>query len=110
MNKSRFAFFDSNSMELQLSEVEIPALLEGEILVNVSYTTLCKSDILTYTGKRQEKNPTILGHEICGTIVAFGKNAPTLDCRNTKLEIGDLIGMEVKLQVMLFIMPICHRI
>lgn len=91
MTTSKFAFFNNDSMELQLSEVVIPALLEGEMLVRISYTTLCKSDILTYTGKRKEKNPTILGHEICGTIVSFGKNAPSHDCRNTKLEIGDLI-------------------
>lgn len=91
MKKSRFAFFDNQSMQLKLDAVEVPSLLEGEILVRVEYTTLCKSDILTYTGKRQEKNPTILGHEICGTIEAFGKNAPTLDCRNAKLQVGDMI-------------------
>jgi putative phosphonate catabolism associated alcohol dehydrogenase len=91
MKKSRFAFFDNQNMQLKLDTVEVPSLLEGEILVSVEYTTLCKSDILTYTGKRKEKNPTILGHEICGRIEAFGKNAPTIDCRNTKLQIGDLI-------------------
>jgi len=58
-------------MLLKLDQTEIPALQDYEILVRVAYTTLCKSDILTYTGKRKEKNPTILGHEICGTIVAL---------------------------------------
>jgi alcohol dehydrogenase len=44
-------------MSLQIKETEIPALQDYEILVRVAYTTLCKSDILTYTGKRKEKNP-----------------------------------------------------
>jgi putative phosphonate catabolism associated alcohol dehydrogenase len=91
MKNSRFAFFDNQTMQLKIDTVEVPPLLEGEILISVTYTTLCKSDILTYTGKRKEKNPTILGHEICGTIVAFGKNAPTIDCRKTKLQVGDMI-------------------
>ena len=69
-------------MSLQIKETEIPALQDYEILVRVTYTTLCKSDILTYTGKRKEKNPTILGHEICGTIVTFGNKAPKIDCRH----------------------------
>ena len=88
---SRYAFFDNASMSLQIKETEIPALQDYEILVRVAYTTLCKSDILTYTGKRKEKNPTILGHEICGTIVAFGNNAPKIDCRHNNIAVGDII-------------------
>jgi putative phosphonate catabolism associated alcohol dehydrogenase len=91
MPLSRYAFFDNASMSLQIKETEIPALQDYEILVRVAYTTLCKSDILTYTGKRKEKNPTILGHEICGTIVAFGNNAPKLDYRHNHIAVGDLI-------------------
>jgi putative phosphonate catabolism associated alcohol dehydrogenase len=91
MPTSRYAFFDNASMSLQIKETEIPLIQDYEILVRVAYTTLCKSDILTYTGKRKEKNPTILGHEICGTIVAFGNKAPKIDCRNNHLTIGDLI-------------------
>lgn len=91
MNISRYAVFDNTSMSLKIEETSIPALQNFEILVRVAYTTLCKSDILTYTGKRKEKNPTILGHEICGTIVAFGNNATKIDCRNNPLTIGDLI-------------------
>jgi putative phosphonate catabolism associated alcohol dehydrogenase len=91
MPTSRYAVFDNASMSLQIKEIEIPALQDYEILVRVNYTTLCKSDILTYTGKRKEKNPTILGHEICGTIVAFGNKATKIDCRNNNIAVGDLI-------------------
>jgi putative phosphonate catabolism associated alcohol dehydrogenase len=88
---SRYAVFDSKNMLLRIDQIEIPALQDLEILVRVDYTTLCKSDILTYTGKRKEKNPTILGHEICGTIVAFGNKAPSIDCRKNPIAIGDRI-------------------
>ena len=91
MPTSRYAFFDNTTMLLKLDQTEIPALQDYEILVRVSYTTLCKSDILTYTGKRKEKNPTILGHEICGTIVAFGNKAPKIDSRHNTIAVGDLI-------------------
>lgn len=91
MNISRYAVFDNASMSLKIEETSIPALQDFEILVRVEYTTLCKSDILTYTGKRKEKNPTILGHEICGSIVAFGNKAKKLDARNNALAIGDRI-------------------
>jgi putative phosphonate catabolism associated alcohol dehydrogenase len=91
MKTSKYAYFDNTTCELKIDSVVIPSLQEGEILVEISYTTLCKSDILTYTRKRLEKNPTILGHESCGTIVAVGKNTPLYDARNTKLQIGDLI-------------------
>lgn len=91
MPTSRYAFFDNTTMLLKLDQTEIPALQDYEILVRVAYTTLCKSDILTYTGKRKEKNPTILGHEICGTIVAFGNKAPKIDCRHNNIAVGDLI-------------------
>jgi putative phosphonate catabolism associated alcohol dehydrogenase len=91
MPTSRYAFFDNASMSLQIKETDIPALQDYEILVRVEYTTLCKSDILTYTGKRKEKNPTILGHEICGTIAAFGNKAPKIDCRYNNIAIGDRI-------------------
>ena len=57
MPTSRYAFFDNTTMLLKLDQTEIPALQDYEILVRVAYTTLCKSDILTYTGKRKEKNP-----------------------------------------------------
>ncbi|MEY3675780.1 MAG: hypothetical protein RL099_378 [Bacteroidota bacterium] len=91
MSTSRYAFFDNTTMLLKLEQTEIPALQDFEILVRVAYTTLCKSDILTYTGKRKEKNPTILGHEICGTIVAFGNKVPQIDCRNNNIAVGDLV-------------------
>ena len=49
------------------------------------------SDIHTYQGKRVEKSPTILGHEIVGVIEQLGPNAPVKDVRGNELKIGDKV-------------------
>jgi alcohol dehydrogenase len=89
--KSRIAVFDEANEEMVLKEEEVPALKEGQILVKNSFTTLCRSDINTFLGKRQEKTPTILGHEITGTIEEFGPEHVRNDERGNRLEIGDRI-------------------
>jgi len=89
--KSRIAVFDEANQKMALEEHSVPALKEGEILVRNSFTTLCRSDINTFVGKRQEKTPTILGHEITGTIENFGPKSCRNDERGNRLEIGDRV-------------------
>ena len=67
---SKIVVFEKAGEPLKILSTEIPALGPGEILVRNEYATLCRSDISTYTGKRIEKSPTILGHEIVGRIAA----------------------------------------
>jgi putative phosphonate catabolism associated alcohol dehydrogenase len=67
--KSKIVIFEKAGAPLREEECEIPPLKEGEILVKNEYVTICRSDISTYTGRRIEKSPTILGHEIVGRIV-----------------------------------------
>ncbi len=78
-------------MPLTAEDTPVAELGQGEILVRNEYTTLCRSDVNTYTGKRIEKTPTILGHEIVGCIEALGPNAPKIDCRGELLKVGDRI-------------------
>lgn len=91
MNKSTYARFEGSGTKLELIQGELSELKEGEILVKNTFTTLCRSDLYTYSGVRKEKSPTILGHEITGYIVAFGPNCPKFDNRGEKLKIGDRI-------------------
>jgi putative phosphonate catabolism associated alcohol dehydrogenase len=91
MNTSLAAVFSDQTKEFSLQEIEIPSLKEGEILVKVSYTTICRSDLYTFEGRRKEKTPTILGHEIVGNIIAFGFNTTKTDLRGHVLSIGDKI-------------------
>lgn len=73
----------------------IPPLADGEILVNICYTTLCGSDLHTYCGLRNEPCPTILGHEIVGTIAEISPTHNGLDALGNQLHIGDLISWTV---------------
>jgi putative phosphonate catabolism associated alcohol dehydrogenase len=91
----RAAIFEKANQPQQIRELKIPQLNDGEMLIKNEYATLCRSDLNTFTGKRQEKTPTILGHEIVGRIDAFGPNAPTLDDKGDELAIGDRITWSI---------------
>lgn len=88
---SRFVQFNEKQSLLTTSEILVPILKHGETLVKVRYTSICRSDINTFIGKRSEKTPTILGHEIVGEIVAFGPGAVNNDVRSNQLNLGDII-------------------
>ncbi|MBN8459522.1 MAG: zinc-binding dehydrogenase [Verrucomicrobia bacterium] len=91
MRTSRAAIFHGPNQPFTLVSVDVPEPREGEILVRNAYTTLCRSDLNTFCGKRTEKTPTILGHEIVGHIEEMGPGAPETDCRGNPLAVGDLV-------------------
>ena len=56
---------------------EIPDLTPGpdDVLIKTRYAGICGSDLHTYQGHHPfRKPPVILGHEISGTVVGYGKN------------------------------------
>ena len=87
----KFALYDNSQHKILIQTGTLPTLKEGEILVKILCTSLCRSDLHTYQGKRIEKNPTILGHEIMGVISNFGPSSPTHDLRGTLLNKGNKI-------------------
>ena len=91
MKRSKLAIFHGKGRPLTMDEVDVPELGDGQILVKNEYTTLCRSDLNTYTGKRTEKTPTILGHEIVGRIEEMGPGAPKDDSRGDPLQVGDRV-------------------
>jgi putative phosphonate catabolism associated alcohol dehydrogenase len=91
MATSKIAVFETPEHPIKILTIDIPQLKDSEILVRNEYATLCRSDILTYTGKRKEKSPTILGHEIIGRIAAFGPASVQSDLRGNAIEEGDRI-------------------
>jgi putative phosphonate catabolism associated alcohol dehydrogenase len=91
MKLSEFAVFTSHSERFELKRSYLPELKEGELLVKVEFTSLCRSDINTYCGKRFEPCPTILGHEIVGRIEQLGNNCDKEDLRGVELKIGDRV-------------------
>ncbi len=95
MQKSKVAIFSSSNHPFELEEVVIPDLKKGEILIRNEYTTLCRSDLNTYCGKRQEKTPTILGHEIVGRIVAISNDDSLTDARGEQLQCSDRVSWAI---------------
>ena len=57
----------------------------GEVLVRLSLASICGSDLHTYFGRRQEPEPSILGHEGVGLVLALGPD------REDDIAVGDRV-------------------
>lgn len=95
MNKAKLMVFEGQGQAMSLQEQDIPALKAGEILVENTYTSICGSDLHTYCGLRQEKVPTVLGHEIVGEILSFSADHHQTDYLGNKLSIGDRVTWSI---------------
>ena len=95
MQSSKIAVFTASGQPFSIQQANIPPLGNGEILVRNEYVTLCRSDLNTFVGKRQEKTPTILGHEIVGRIEAFAGDHPKIDARGEALRVGDRVSWAI---------------
>lgn len=91
MNKASIVTFNGHGLAMGVSTLEIPALKKGELLVKNLYTTICGSDLHTYCGLRQEKVPTVLGHEIVGEVLAFSADHNQKDHLGNVLNVGDRV-------------------
>jgi 2-desacetyl-2-hydroxyethyl bacteriochlorophyllide A dehydrogenase len=94
---------------LVAADVDTPAPGPGEVLVRVTHTGICGTDLKIFTGAMPAASPIIMGHEIAGEIVN-GAGAgrvlidPVLYCgrcrdcaagRTNLCEHGGVIGREV---------------
>ncbi len=60
-------------MQFEVEEVPTPACPEGGMLIQVIACGLCGSDLRTLrVGHRKVTFPWIIGHEVCGDVVAVG--------------------------------------
>jgi S-(hydroxymethyl)glutathione dehydrogenase / alcohol dehydrogenase len=66
--------------------IKIPDLLPGQVLVKLSYSGVCRSQLMEVEGQRGEDKylPHLLGHEGCGQIVSLGDNV-------SKVSYGDWV-------------------
>ncbi|REG90422.1 putative phosphonate catabolism associated alcohol dehydrogenase [Algoriphagus antarcticus] len=74
--------------------VYLPALKQGEVIVEITYATICTSDLHSYFGRRGTPAPSVLGHEMLGRIVNLPQNE-MLDFLGNPLKKGDLITWSV---------------
>jgi len=95
MSKAKLMIFEGHGQPMSLQEQNIPDLKPGEILVKNRYTSICGSDLHTYCGLRQEKVPTVLGHEIVGEVLAFAHGHDQKDHLGNQLHVGDLVTWSI---------------
>ena len=66
------------------SELTIPVLKRGQVLVKLAYSGICKSQLMEIQGKRGEDKylPHLLGHEGSGVVVAVGPGVKKVKPKN----------------------------
>jgi S-(hydroxymethyl)glutathione dehydrogenase / alcohol dehydrogenase len=71
---------------LRIEELTIPPLKAGQVLVKLSYSGVCRSQLMEVRGKRGVDRylPHLLGHEGSGTVVEVGLGV-------TKVKAGDKV-------------------
>ena len=84
------AVYDAPNTPFVLRRFPLRPVKRGEVLVRVTMSTICRSDIHSYEGRRPNPCPGILGHEIIGRIEAIGDGIET-DMRGDPLSVGDRI-------------------
>ena len=72
--KTLAAVLTEINQPLQIEELEVPSLKEGQVLVRVAYSGVCHSQLNETRGLRGEDKflPHTLGHEGAGTVESIG--------------------------------------
>jgi succinate semialdehyde reductase (NADPH) len=91
----RAAVLDAAGGRLHLETIPVPSPRAGEVLVKVAACGVCHTDLHVIKGEVAFPMPCVLGHEISGTVAAFG---PGPDTGVPGIAEGDLV-------VCAFIMP-----
>ena len=72
---------------LSLQDCALPALRQGQVLVEISACAVCRTDLHVVDGELSDpKLPLIPGHEIVGRVTTVGAAV-------TKFKTGDLVGV-----------------
>ena len=64
--------------ELAAEDVVVPANRPAEVLVRITHTGLCGTDLKIYTGAIPVDYPLIMGHEMIGEVVETDVNLDKL--------------------------------
>ena len=83
----------------------------AEILVKITHTAICRSDLHTHCSHRSVPIPTVLGHEIMGRVVAFGPSASRMDLEvNLSSLVTESLGRSTPIVETAFIViPVGHK-
>lgn len=82
--KMTAAVLEQCGQPLRLLELEIPKLKRGQVLVQIHYSAICRSQLMEVNGFRGDDKwlPHLLGHEASGVVVDVGPDV-------TKAKVGD---------------------
>jgi alcohol dehydrogenase len=86
----RAAVYDAPNAPFKVREYPVRDITPREVLVRITMSTICRSDIHSYQGHRPNPCPGILGHEIIGVIEQIGSDI-NHDLRGDVLEVGDRV-------------------
>ncbi len=60
----------TNIREMKIRDMPVPEPLPGWVLIRVSHTGICGSELSAYVGQNElRKPPSVMGHEFSGTVV-----------------------------------------
>lgn len=80
---------------LSLETYQRPSAIEpGSVVVDITMSSICGSDLHTIHGRRKEPTPLILGHEIVGRIADLGDEEIS-DWHGEPLSIGDRVTWSI---------------
>jgi D-arabinose 1-dehydrogenase-like Zn-dependent alcohol dehydrogenase len=68
---------------LKIEEVEMPAVGDEDVLIKVASCGVCHTDLKVMEGRNRFTPPTVLGHEVAGTVQRIGAG-----CRDVKRATG----------------------
>jgi putative phosphonate catabolism associated alcohol dehydrogenase len=91
----RIARFDEPGQPFRIETVTLPSIGPGEILIRVTRANICGSDLHAWHGTFATRGlgghlPTVLGHEMVGSIAALGEGV-TADSNGKPLAEGDRV-------------------
>jgi hypothetical protein len=72
---AKAAVYEAPNAPFVVREFPLRRVRRGEALVRVTMSTICRSDIHSYQGRRPNPSPRVLGHEIISVIEEIGEDA-----------------------------------
>lgn len=83
---TKAAILVDTNKPLEIEEIEIPKLKNGQVLIEIKYSGVCHTQLLEARGKRGNDPflPHLLGHEGSGIVSEIGPNV-------TKVKVGDRV-------------------
>jgi S-(hydroxymethyl)glutathione dehydrogenase / alcohol dehydrogenase len=76
---------------LRIEELQRPVVGDDDVLIKVACCGVCHTDLKVVEGRNRFTPPTVLGHEVAGTVEQVGTR-----CADFKIGDGVIIGMRYK--------------